>query len=88
VVRPRVTETTALGAAYLAGLATGVWSGGGEIAAQWAVDRRFEPSCPSRRGASAWPAGARRWRVRAAGRVKAMRHKIRACPGQPSAGSY
>jgi glycerol kinase len=38
-----VTETTALGAAYLAGLATGVWSGGGEIAAQWAVDRRFEP---------------------------------------------
>jgi len=43
VVRPRVTETTALGAAYLAGLATGVWSGGDEIAAQWAVDRRFEP---------------------------------------------
>ncbi|MCP5216694.1 MAG: glycerol kinase GlpK [Burkholderiaceae bacterium] len=51
VVRPRVTETTALGAAYLAGLATGVWSGGGEIAAQWAVDRRFEPqlSEPARR---------------------------------------
>ena len=43
VVRPQVTETTALGAAYLAGLATGVWRGGGEIAAQWAVDRRFEP---------------------------------------------
>ncbi len=43
VVRPQVTETTALGAAYLAGLATGVWSGGDEIAAQWAVDRRFEP---------------------------------------------
>ena len=43
VVRPRVTETTALGAAYLAGLATGVWSGGDEITAQWAVDRRFEP---------------------------------------------
>ena len=46
VVRPRVTETTALGAAYLAGLATGVWRGGDEIAAQWAVDRRFEPSLP------------------------------------------
>ncbi|MCA0309937.1 MAG: glycerol kinase GlpK [Proteobacteria bacterium] len=43
VVRPQVTETTALGAAYLAGLATGVWSGGDEITAQWAVDRRFEP---------------------------------------------
>ena len=46
VVRPQVTETTALGAAYLAGLATGVWQGGDEIAAQWAVDRRFEPSLP------------------------------------------
>ena len=46
VVRPQVTETTALGAAYLAGLATGVWSGGGDIAAQWAVDRRFAPQLP------------------------------------------
>jgi glycerol kinase len=43
VVRPQVTETTALGAAYLAGLATGFWSGGDEIAAQWRADRRFEP---------------------------------------------
>ena len=43
VVRPRVTETTALGAAYLAGLATGFWSGAEEVASQWAVDRRFEP---------------------------------------------
>ncbi|HMN20022.1 MAG TPA: glycerol kinase GlpK [Ottowia sp.] len=43
VVRPRVTETTALGAAYLAGLATGVWPDGAAIGAQWAVDRRFEP---------------------------------------------
>jgi glycerol kinase len=38
-----VPETTALGAAYLAGLAVGVWSGGEEIAAQWAVGQRFEP---------------------------------------------
>jgi glycerol kinase len=38
-----VQETTALGAAYLAGLAAGVWSGIEEIAAQWQVDRRFEP---------------------------------------------
>ncbi|MEZ4433649.1 MAG: glycerol kinase GlpK, partial [bacterium] len=44
VVRPRVIETTALGAAYLAGLATGYWKSTEEIAEQWAVDRRFEPS--------------------------------------------
>jgi len=44
VVRPRVTETTALGAAYLAGLATGYWSDAGEIATQWQVQQRFEPN--------------------------------------------
>jgi glycerol kinase len=44
VVRPQVTETTALGAAYLAGLATGFWSGADEITAQWAIERRFEPA--------------------------------------------
>jgi glycerol kinase len=43
VIRPVVTETTALGAAYLAGLAVGVWQNGAELTAQWAVDRRFEP---------------------------------------------
>jgi glycerol kinase len=43
VVRPMVTETTALGAAYLAGLAIGFWSSQEEIAAQWQVERRFEP---------------------------------------------
>jgi glycerol kinase len=43
VVRPKVTETTALGAAYLAGLATSFWGGAQEIAAQWQADRRFEP---------------------------------------------
>ena len=43
VVRPQVTETTALGAAYLAGLATGFWSDGAQIAAQWQAERRFEP---------------------------------------------
>jgi glycerol kinase len=46
VVRPRITETTALGAAYLAGLATGVWSSKEEIAALWHEDRRFEPAIP------------------------------------------
>src|SRR5712671_385785 len=43
VVRPRVLETTALGAAYLAGLATGVWESREEIAKQWKVAKRFEP---------------------------------------------
>jgi glycerol kinase len=44
VVRPRVTETTALGAAYLAGLAIGFWESQQEIAAQWQAERRFEPA--------------------------------------------
>jgi glycerol kinase len=44
VVRPAVTETTALGAAYLAGLAVGFWASPAEIAGQWRVDRRFEPA--------------------------------------------
>ena len=43
VVRPAVTETTALGAAYLAGLASGFWKSEAEISGQWKVDRRFEP---------------------------------------------
>ncbi|TMH04682.1 MAG: glycerol kinase GlpK [Betaproteobacteria bacterium] len=44
VVRPKVLETTALGAAYLAGLAVGYWRDESDIAANWRVDRRFEPS--------------------------------------------
>jgi glycerol kinase len=43
VVRPKILETTALGAAYLAGLYTDVWKSREEIAAQWQVDRRFDP---------------------------------------------
>ncbi len=43
VVRPKVTETTALGAAYLAGLATGYWRDAEQIGQQWQIDRRFEP---------------------------------------------
>jgi len=46
VVRPAVTETTALGAAYLAGLAVGFWSSLEAITGQWKVDRRFEPEMP------------------------------------------
>jgi glycerol kinase len=44
VVRPRVHETTALGAAYLAGLAVGYWKDPGDVKANWQVDRTFEPS--------------------------------------------
>jgi len=44
VVRPKITETTALGAAYLAGLAAGYWSGSDEISRQWQIDRTFTPS--------------------------------------------
>ncbi len=44
VRRPEVLETTALGAAYLAGLAVGVWNSREEIAKNWNEDRRFEPS--------------------------------------------
>jgi glycerol kinase len=47
VVRPKVTETTALGAAYLAGLAVGFWKDREEIARQWSVDRQFEPERPA-----------------------------------------
>jgi len=43
VVRPQVTETTALGAAYLAGLGTGFWSSPTAVAANWRAERRFEP---------------------------------------------
>ncbi len=44
VVRPQVAETTALGAAYLAGLAVGFWKSQADIARQWQADRRFKPS--------------------------------------------
>jgi glycerol kinase len=43
VQRPQVAETTALGAAYLAGLAVGFWSSQEEVAEHWAIDRTFEP---------------------------------------------
>jgi glycerol kinase len=49
VVRPQVLETTALGAAYLAGLAVGYWQGDGDVIANWRVDRRFEPAMPRER---------------------------------------
>ena len=49
VVRPAVTESTALGAAYLAGLAVGFWKSPQDLASQWRVERRFEPRLPRAR---------------------------------------
>jgi len=62
VVRPKVTETTALGAAYLAGLATGVWQSTDELARLWQVDRRFHPTLG---------------RAQAAERMAAWEHAVR-----------
>jgi glycerol kinase len=56
VVRPEVLETTGLGAAFLAGLGTGVWSSTDELAATWREDRRFEPGVRD-------DAAHRRWRA-------------------------
>ncbi len=58
VVRPRMLETTALGAAYLAGLGVGVWSGPDEVAAHWHAEHRFEPAMP----AAAREEAVARWR--------------------------
>jgi glycerol kinase len=65
VVRPKVAETTALGAAYLAGLAVGYWKSQADIARQWQADKRFKPAMkPAARKqiASGW--------LRALGRAK------------------
>lgn len=51
VIRPKVHETTALGAAYLAGLATGYWKSVADVRSNWQVDRVFEPSMPRDRAA-------------------------------------
>jgi len=47
LLRPRVQETTALGAAYLAGLALGFWESREQLAQLWQVERRFEPRMPA-----------------------------------------
>ncbi len=52
VVRPVVAETTALGAAYLAGLAVGFWSDTADVTRNWALDRQFEPAMPPEERAS------------------------------------
>jgi glycerol kinase len=67
VVRPQVTETTALGAAYLAGLATGVYRDEAELAALWGEQRRFLPAMPRAQAAekmAAWETAVRQARTR------------------------
>jgi glycerol kinase len=64
VLRPEVAETTALGAAYLAGLATGFWTSRAEIAEQWAVDRRFVPQMAVAEREALYAGGNRRWKQR------------------------
>jgi len=66
VVRPKVAETTALGAAYLAGLAVGFWKNQADIARQWQVDKRFKPAMKT----AARSRITKGW-VRALGRAKA-----------------
>jgi glycerol kinase len=54
VERPVVAETTALGAAFLAGLGTGMWASASEVAATWQLDRRFEPGPRDETGHDRW----------------------------------
>jgi glycerol kinase len=51
VIRPTVAETTSLGAAYAAGLATGLWAQVEDLRAQWGMDKRWEPAMPAGRRA-------------------------------------
>jgi glycerol kinase len=63
VVRPRVTETTALGAAYAAGLATGYWKDANDLKGNWGVDRKWTPSMVKEQRArlyAAWQKAVRR----------------------------
>ncbi|HRQ90386.1 MAG TPA: FGGY-family carbohydrate kinase, partial [Bacteroidia bacterium] len=65
VVRPRVTETTALGAAFLAGLAVGYWKDVGEIASLWEAESRFRPAmkpAARRRALEMWQGAVRQAR--------------------------
>lgn len=60
VIRPQVTETTALGAAYLAGLATGFWSGIDELKNQWKAERVFSPTDAADNAKEGWKQAVRR----------------------------
>ena len=72
VVRPEIQETTALGAAYLAGLAVGFWKNKAEIAKQWKVDRTFEPAMKAARRDRSGPHGRRRSTAPANGKTPTL----------------
>jgi glycerol kinase len=59
VVRPRVTETTALGAAYAAGLAVGYWSSREELERKWSVEKRWTPAMRTQSASVSMRVGAR-----------------------------
>jgi glycerol kinase len=63
VERPEVLETTGLGAAFLAGLGTGVWASTAELAETWRLDRRFEPTISAYDEGAGRDAAYRRWRA-------------------------
>jgi glycerol kinase len=63
VERPEVLETTGLGAAFLAGIGTGVWSSTAELAQTWRLDRRFEPTTSEHDDGGGRDAAYRRWRT-------------------------
>jgi glycerol kinase len=74
IVRPADTETTALGAAYLAGLATGVWKNTNELESLWARERVFEPQMDAGRREelfAGWKQAVRQARMQDAGRASA-----------------
>ena len=94
VARPTIAETTALGAAYLAGLAAGVWSSLDEVASLWQLDREFTPGRPLPGPTSATRAGSEPWTAPAAsagrasggprcGRARASSCRSRARNGRP-----
>lgn len=61
VRRPMIRETTALGAAYLAGLAVGVWDSLDEIRAQWTLDRLYQPQMEEPSAGLCWLDGTKPW---------------------------
>jgi glycerol kinase len=63
VERPEVLETTGLGAAFLAGIGTGVWSSTAELAQTWRLDRRFEPTASEYDEGGGRDGAYRRWRA-------------------------
>ena len=74
VRRPAIRETTALGAAYLAGLAAGVWSGTGELRRLWRCDTAFSPPCRRSSGSTCWSSGTGRWAAAGTGPGRKSTH--------------